>query len=335
MRKLVAIVIAGIAIVVVVYLLRTPSATDAATATAAAPERGQQQSNVPAHDASVNVTDTSTAPASTARPPSTARQDSRPVTAPLTVEQRQQAACIALAERRHAREQAILEAEPKDPTWAYSMEQKVREYMTRRLAASQTEVTGIDCKTTFCEIKVQGFAPEARAEFDAAMKAAPQSSWNDFTGMYTSESEESGKWLLYGQLRRKQFDVEIRDPPEDVRAEAACTARAGEKRRRELAARDAEPRDASWAGPTEQLLRQFFTTQLKKHPVEDIDIRCKTTFCQVGAKGRTDDSSVAFQKAAEAAAVEAGSDLRMGEAAITGSVDHWQQNYVLYRRDGR
>ena len=270
MRKLVAIVIASVAIVVVVYLLRTPSATDAATATAtataaiaAARERRQQQSNVPAHDVSVDVTDTGTGP------PSTARQHSRPVTVPLTVEQRQQAACIALAERRHAREQATLDAEPKDPTWAYSMEQKVREYLTHRLAASQIEVIGIDCKTTFCEIRVQGFAPEARAEFNAAMKAAPQSSWNDFTLMYTSESEESGKWLLYGQLRRKQFK-ETRDPPEDARAEAACTARLIEKRQRELAARDAQPRDASWAEPTEQLLRQFFTMQLRS-------IRSKTS----------------------------------------------------------
>jgi hypothetical protein len=215
------------------------------------------------------------------------------------------------------------------------MEQKVREYMTRRLAASQTEVTGIDCKTTFCEIKAQGFAPEASNDFNAAMKAAPQSSWNDFAGMYTSESEESGKWLLYGQLRRKQFNVETPDRPEDARAEADCTARAIEQRRRERAARDAEPRDASWAGPTEQLLRQFFTTQLKKHPVEHIDISCKTTFCQVRAKGRTDASSVAFQKAAQAAAVEAGSDLRMAEGGISGYVDHWQQDYVLFRREGR
>jgi hypothetical protein len=329
MRKLVAVVIASIAIVVVVYVVRTPDATDAATAIDAARERGQQQSKGPAHDVSVDVTDSGPAPASTVR------QDSRPVTVPLTVEQRQRAACIALAERRQARERAILDAEPKDPIWAYSMEQKVREYMTRRLAASQSEVTGIDCKTTFCEIKAQGFAPEASGEFNAAMQAAPQASWNDFTEVYTSQSEESAKWLLYGQLRRKQFNAETRDPPEDAPAEAACAARAVEARRRELAARDAEPRDASWAGPTEQLLRQFFTKQLKKHPVEHLDISCKTTFCQVTAKGRTDASSVALEKAAQAAAVEAGSELRMCEGGISGYVDHWQQNYVLYRREGR
>ncbi len=197
MRKLVALVIASTAIVVVVYLVRTPNATDAAATIDAAREPGQQQSKAPAHDASMDVTDTGPAPASTAPRPSTARQDSRPATVPLTVEQRQQAACIALAERRLARERAILDAEPKDPSWAYSMEQTVREYMTRRLAASQTEVTGIDCKTTFCEIKAQGFAPEASAEFNEAMKAAPQASWNDFTEVYTSQSEESAKWLLW------------------------------------------------------------------------------------------------------------------------------------------
>jgi hypothetical protein len=129
--------------------------------------------------------------------------------------------------------------------------------------------------------------------------------------------------------------VETPDPPEDARAVAACTARAIEEQQRKRAAGDAEPRDVSWAEPTEQLLRQFFTKQLMKHPVEHIDISCKTTFCQVRAKGRTNDSSRAFQKAAQAAAVEAGSDLRRGEGGSSGYVDRWEQDYVFYRGEGR
>ena len=335
MRKLVAFVIASAAIVVVVYLVRTPSATDAATATAtataaiaAARERRQQQANVPADDVSVDVTDTGTGP------PPTDREHSRPVTVPLTVEQQQQAACTALAERKKARKRATLDAEPKDPTWAYSMEQKVREYLTQRLAASQIEVIEIDCKTTFCEIKAQGFVPEASGEFNAAARAASEPSWNDFILGYTLESEESGKRLLYGQLRRNQFK-EIPDRPEDAQAEAACWARLIEKRQRERAARDEEPVDASWAEPTERLLRQFFTRQLGKHPLEHIDIICRTTFCKVKAKGRTWDSFFAFQNAAMAVAEEPGSDLSTGGSSGGHHGDRWELEWLLDRRAGQ
>src|SRR5262245_52963850 len=103
MRKLIAIVIAGVAILAIVYFAHLPG--DTVVPAAAAPER--QQPEVPKQDVATELVENS----SPAQVP------------PLTADQQQQAACGALWQRRTTREKAALDAEPKDPAWAYPMEQ--------------------------------------------------------------------------------------------------------------------------------------------------------------------------------------------------------------------
>ena len=348
MQKLVAIVTAGIAIVaIVVYFVHSPS--DAPIPAAATPELQQpqvpkqdiavdrtdtpaqppgQQPQMPTHDVAVAVADAPAQPASTAFPKRSAR-----AAAPLTAEQQQQAACIALSERMMAREKSVRDAEPKDPAWAYPMEQKLREYLTRRLRSGQLEVIGIDCKTSFCDIRALLLGPEAAAEFNEAISAAPDKSWNDFTGTATSLAEESGRKVYSGQLRRPQFEHEIPQPPEEAQAEAACRARGVDKDKRERAARDAESKDSSWAGPMEQLLREHLTKQMAKQPVERIDVDCRTTFCTIDARGRTNDAYRAFQNVAQTVADEPWANLRNGEGGGSSyGGEWWMQHYVLHRR---
>jgi hypothetical protein len=330
MRKLVAIGIAGIAIVVIVlHFVRSPSETVApasATVTDTHARPPEQQPQAPKQGLAVSVTN------ARAQPPATAPKTSRPAAAPLTAEQQQQAACNALSERRMAREKSARDAEPKDPAWAYPMEQKLREYLTQKLQSGQLEVTGIDCKTTFCEIKALVLGPEASTEFQGAISAAANKPWNDFTGSATSLSEESGKTVYFGQLRRAQFEHEIPQPPEEAQTEAACTARVAAQQKRERAARDTQPQDTSWAEPMEQLLRQHLTKEMAKHPVERIDIDCRTTFCKIEAKGRTNDAYLAFQKVAQTVADEPWANLRNGEGGGSSYGESWKQQYLLYRR---
>ena len=345
MPKLAAIVIAGIAIVaIVVYFARSPS--DTVTPAAAGAERQPaqvtkqdvavdridtpaqppgQQPHVPKHDLAIDVADTS------AQPPSTVRKNSARAAAPLTAEQQQQADCRALGDRRLAREKAALVAEPKDPAWAYPMEQKLREYLTRELKSGQSEVIGIDCKTTFCEIQALVLDTEGSTEFNRVISDVNEESWNDFTGRGTSASEESGKTIYTGRLTSPQFN-EPRQPPAEAQAEAACLARAIEKQNRERAARDAQPKDVSWAEPMEQLLREHLTKQMVKQPVERIDIDCRTTFCKIDAKGRTNDAYLAFQREAQAVADEPWANLRNGEGGGSSYGEIWEQHYVLHRR---
>jgi len=330
MRKLVAIVVAAIAIVaVIIYFARSPGDTDASVAVAHEPERAQPLAQHPQeanHNVAAAVTDTS------AQPQASARKNSPPSAAPLTAEQQERAACQAVWERRTARERAALDAEPKDAAWAYPMEQKLREHLTQKLRSGQVEVLGIDCKTTFCEIKTLLLDPEGGNEFSAAISDVSGKSWNDFSGAGTSISEESGKTLYVGQLTRPQFRDRAQ-PSEEAQAEAACTARAIEKQARERAARDAEPRDSSWAEPMEQLLRQYLTAQVGKQPIDRLDIDCRTTFCRIEANGRTSAASIALRTAVQAAAAEPWANLRTGESGSTGyGDDTWKQRHFLHRQ---
>lgn len=54
--------------------------------------------------------------------------------------------------------------------------------------------------------------------------------------------------------------------------------------------REAEPRDAGWADPMEQLLRQHIATQMGKHPVGSLDVACRPTLCRIKATGKAMDS---------------------------------------------
>jgi hypothetical protein len=336
MRKLVAIVVAAIAIVaVIIYFARSPGDTDAGVAVAHEPERAQPLAQHPQeanHNVAPAVTDTS------AQPQASARKNSPPSAAPLTAEQQERAACRAVWERRRAREREALEAEPKDAAWAYPMEQKLREYLTQKLQSGRLEVLGIDCKTTFCEIKALVLYPEGSGEFteavsdfNAAISDINGKPWNDFRGMGTSASQESGKTFYFGHLTRPKFK-EPPQPAQEAQAEAACTARSNEKQKRERAARDAQSKDTSWAEPMEQLLREYLTTQMAKQPVERIDIDCRTTYCRITGSGRTNDAYLAFQKFAQAAADEPWANLRNGEGGGGGDGVTWKQEYFLYRR---
>jgi hypothetical protein len=325
MRRLVVIAIAGIAIgIVVAYFIRSRS-VDTQAAMAPAPAGALRQSQGPGDDAGT------AAPA-----PSTLRV----ATEPPTGKQRRDV-CTELADRRIAREQAARDAEPKDPAWAYPMEQKLREVTAREFQASEIEVLSIDCKTNFCEITARGFAPQTSDEFGKAMNALREQPWNDFTGYSFVHDTDSAKGLHYARFTRRQSKqtppAELDDMQRAVlRAEeqamAACTAQIVERQDRERAARDAEPRDSSWADPMEQLLRQHITAQLVQHPVATMEIACRATFCMIRASGKTMDSQLAFQKVSQAAAEEPWSDV-LASGYSGGSIgDDWQAEVTLQRR---
>jgi len=340
MRKLVALVIAGSAMVAIVIYLAHPRSDNVSPAAGSAERHASLASD---DDHTTKAADTHDDPVATARdksyrataldpPPATAIEDPSRATVPLTAEQQANAACIALSERRAAGEKAALHAEPKDPAWAYPMEQKLREYLTQKLQSGEVEVIGIECRTSFCEIKALLVAPEGSPEFNNALSDATGKSWNDFTGMGTSLSRESGKTFYAGQLMRRQFKMPSGQTAEEAQAEAACFARSMEKQDRAREARDAQPKDPSWAGPMEQLLREHLTTKLRRHSPDRIEVDCRTTYCRIAAEGRTNDASMAFQEIAQAVATEPWADLRNGEGGGSGRGDSWKQEYFLYRR---
>jgi len=173
MQKLVAIAIAAIAVIAsVVYFGRSSEPT---AASADEPEQPQpslihETRTAPTlpptpptqPEAPIAPTPKPTAQLQTFTPPLPADlRNAHRAAASLTKEEQQQlAACDAAWQRKTKGEQAARDAESKDPAWAYRMEQKLREYTARRFQTIPIDVTSIDCKTTFCELKAQSFSPE-------------------------------------------------------------------------------------------------------------------------------------------------------------------------------
>jgi hypothetical protein len=248
-------------------------------------------------------------------------------------EARQQAACDAFWERKRKREQLAHDTEPKDPAWAYPMEQKLSEYTARRFRASQIAVTAIDCKTTFCTIAAEGFVPETNKEFDRAITYLTE--LGDFGGVTLSRREESGKMLYGAEVRRGQSSAKTSEQLDEERTEAACGELMSRQNQRERAARDAQPKDVSWAGPTEQLLREYFASQLVKHPVDKLEVTCRTTFCLVKASGRTFEAYSSFHKAARETVAEQWSDVEFAGGEGKAEGDIWSQEFTFDRRSAR
>jgi hypothetical protein len=338
MKKLVAIAAAVIAAVaIVVYFGRSPETT-------VVPMTKPEQPPTPTAPAGATLTTAGTgtplrdlrARSPVPQQASTDGESSYPTAAPLTDEKRRLAECDALWARRNAREQAAIDAETKDPAWAYPMEQKLREFTSRRFQSGQIEVTEIDCKTSFCELRAQGLAPETADEFNRVMETVGDEPWNDFTGFSFSHTEEAGKAVHWARVSRAQ-PPQPSYPKRDAESEAvnACIALISKQGERERAARDAEPRDTSWADPTEQLLRQYLTEHTAKYPADRLEITCKTSFCKLVATGRTQEFAVAFQKAAQEVASEPWSHLRNGEGGggTLPDLSGTQMYQVLYRNE--
>lgn len=250
--------------------------------------------------------------------------------APPKDEGPQMAACRELWDSRRKREQAAHDAEAKDPAWAYAMEQKLREYASQRLRGTSIELEQVDCKTTFCDLLMEAFDPDSANEINNAMEDAKKQPWSDFTGTSFAKTSEEGNTYRVELARMRSYRTPFENA--DSEQDLACMRLISDRNLRERAARDAQPKDPSWAEPMEQMLHQYLTTQLGKHVPERIEVDCRTTYCRIAAEGRTNDSSMAFQKIAQAAAAEPWADMRNGEGGASGQGDDWKQEYFLYRR---
>lgn len=217
--------------------------------------------------------------------------------------------------------------------WAYATEQKLHAYLVRRFRTTPIEVTAIDCKTTFCEITGQSFGSENAAEFRLALADVQKESWSDFAWSSFSHNAQMDKVIYTGEVRRKQSYATAFEEQQDSPEQLACSKLFNRPAQQARETREAQPRDIGWADQMEQLLRLHLMTQLARHPVDQIDILCKTTFCTVKVKGRPNDSLLAVQKAMMAVESEPWADLKLSESGTTGYIDDsWGANYRLDRR---
>jgi hypothetical protein len=345
MKKRVVVLISSIvALVLAAYFVLAPQPADVASHVAAAPDTSSAPAPTPAtptRDEAVEprsakpqeVTSPSgpeprpnvqNAPSSAAR--------STPITPPPQDNDPQMAACNAIWEKRRERERAARDAETKDAAWAYATEQKLREWASRRLQAASIELIAVDCKTTYCDLVAQPFEPESANEFGRALQDVQKEPWSDFGGHAMSSSTETGKVTYRGELRRRKSYLTAFEAQGEDEAEVACMQLVNRRYQQERATQDAEARDAAWADRTEQLLRQHIVSRLAKHPLKQLDIDCKATFCRIKADGLTDASISAFQRPAEEAAKEPWANLRVGGGGSSGYGDRWTADITLHRQ---
>jgi hypothetical protein len=345
MKKLIVIGASLAAFAIAAWFVRSPPAGDAGIpkspelASPLLPPRDARESAEPAPAAHPSepvalASARESARAPSARPAPTEEPASLTTAARRIDEKQQLAPCRALWERERKAEQAARAAETKDLAWAYATEQKLREYLSRRLRTSPIEVTGIDCKATFCEITGQGFGPESDGEFRLALEAVSQQSWSDFTETSSSQDVQAGKMVYTGEVRRRQSYATALEQQQASPEEIACMTRVSRQSQRERAIRDAQARDTGWADQMEQLLRMHLMAQLTKHPPEQLDIDCRTTICLVKAKGRSNDALLALKRAMTAVDSEPWANLRNGQAGTSGSSGYnsWTAEFTLHRR---
>jgi hypothetical protein len=334
MKKLIVLVASLAALAIAAWFVRSPPAGDAGTAQS--PAVGSPAERAPVAEPSEPVAlaparESARAPG--ARPAQIEQPPSQPPAAGRMDEAKQLAECRALWERGRKAEQAARAAETKDLAWAYRTEQKLREFLSRRLRTTPIEVTAIDCKATFCEIIGQGFPPESD-EFRLAFDGIHQESWSDFTGSSFSHTVQAGNVVYSAEVRRKQsYATALQEQQDSSPEHIACSKLVGRQNQQERAARDAQPRDTDWADQMEQLLRMHLAAQLTRHPVEQLDIDCRTTLCMVNAKGRSNDSLLALRRAMKTVDSEPWANLRNGVGATSGYADgSWTAEYTLHRR---
>jgi hypothetical protein len=345
MQKLVAIAVGVIvAIGIVVYFARSSEKTSAA---ASEVEQSRQQSaksplvaasepeqpqSPPSDGAGTNAATPQAATGQFSTSPSRAGLK---VATQSASHREMRAACDEMFQRQQEREQRARDAEPKDPVWAYAMEQKLREYTSRRFQSTAIAVSKIECKTTFCEISADALVPEAADEFNKAIAALREEPWSKFTGTSITNSNDSGKQVQFARVSLRGSSAAAGPTPEEKKMWMACAAALNEENDRKRAAMDAEPRDTSWADPMEQLLRQYIVEHTAQHPADKLEITCRTSFCEITATGRTEEFALAFQKAAQEVAMEPWSGLRNGESGggTLPDLSGMQMHQVLHRTD--
>jgi hypothetical protein len=107
-------------------------------------------------------------------------------------------------ERKRAHDEAKRAAEPKDPQWAYAVEQEIHERLTEH--AEAFVAFSVECRTTWCEIRATGATPESEDIFnsqilDGALAKKPFELTNSEG---TLSSSNDGTITIYLRIMRAQ-----------------------------------------------------------------------------------------------------------------------------------
>lgn len=207
--------------------------------------------------------------------------------------------------RQQEREKTARAAEPKDVNWAYEMEQLLAQFIAAHPQTRAIEVSSIECRTTFCEIKAIG-NPESSEAFSAIVEQALNEPWSTSTrNSLSSTSRDDGQQDFRAIIRRTSSsatssatDHALSSASNIDEYECACATPEWQIRKAEIeaAARAAESKDVYWAYATEQRLQHFIAARPQAVVFQVSSIDCRTTFCEIKVVGLTDESTAVFEE---------------------------------------
>jgi hypothetical protein len=118
--------------------------------------------------------------------------------------------CTRASMLQRQRERAKKDAEPKDAGWAYSMEQLMRQHVQSNVPADQYTKLQIECRSTFCELNMEGTGEEGRAFADKAASDITNEPWSDVTLKGQGGGSDGVTWKIQYEFYRPQTEAERR-----------------------------------------------------------------------------------------------------------------------------
>jgi hypothetical protein len=118
--------------------------------------------------------------------------------------------CIQAERLRHQREQAAKAAEPKDAGWAYSMEQLIRQHLESHIPADKYKILQLECRTTFCELRMEGTDKEGLALVEKVANDIPNQPWSDIAQKGGGSGSAGDQWHLERDWYRPTTESERR-----------------------------------------------------------------------------------------------------------------------------
>jgi hypothetical protein len=92
--------------------------------------------------------------------------------------------------------------EDKDVAWSPYMEQTLRQFLASHRLIHQFDITGIDCRTTFCNIVAVGFDDSTEPVWAQVVHDTQRQSWSEFGQVGSSTTIREGRPVFETTLHR-------------------------------------------------------------------------------------------------------------------------------------
>lgn len=99
--------------------------------------------------------------------------------------------------------QQRLREEPKDEDWAYFTERAILDAVSAHSLAGEFHIVYIECRTTLCQIKVNGYGESSVPKWHQIVFDLTQQSWAEFGQRGMSSGVADGQFVIVQDLRRR------------------------------------------------------------------------------------------------------------------------------------